>query len=178
VRTKGFAVALALAVVALGACGSRSTTTVTVSASSRAATTSTSSPTPTQATGTSQQTPSVATVVLGAKNFAPSGHGFGTVQPSDIFNGGDPSGHVSQIQWTGWGSSTAFGTGMSSIFKPSGGYYPQLVPVRLRADHLGSCAPGGPPAYRQLSVREPSVPGGPLGPWMEWSGSRDICSAP
>lgn len=162
----------------LGGCGSHSTTTVIVAPRTSASTAPTSS-TPTQATGTTtQQTPNPATVVLGAKSFAPHGDGFGTVQPSDIFNGGDPSGHVSQVHWTGWGSSTALGTGMSSIFKPSGGYYPQLVQVQLRADQLGTCAPGGPPAYRRLSAREPSVPGGPLGPWMDWSGTGNICSAP
>lgn len=175
-RKEGLALALALLVLA--GCGSRSTTTVTVTSGTPPSATSSSSRTPTQATATIRQTPNPATVVLGAKSFAPSGDGFGAVQPSDIFNGGDPSGHVSQVHWTGWGSATAFGTGMSSIFKPAGGYYPQLVQVRLMADHLGNCAPGGPPAYRRLSVREPSVPGGPLGPWMEWSGSGNICSAP
>lgn len=117
-------------------------------------------------------------MVLGAASFAPQGNGFGTEHPADIFNGGDPSGHVSQIHWTGWGSATAIGTGMGSIFKPQGGYYPQLVQVQLRADQLGSCTAGGPPAYTRLSVREPSAPGGPLGPWMRWSGSGNICSAP
>jgi hypothetical protein len=130
-----------------------------------------------QAAGATQQPSNPAIVVLGAKGFAPGGDGFGTVQPADIYNGGDPSGHVSQIRWAGWGSNTAFGTGMSWIFKPSGGYYPQPVVVQLRADRLASCAPGGPSAYRRLSVREPSVPGGPLGPWVDWSGGN-ICSFP
>jgi hypothetical protein len=146
--------------------------------STATSTTSTSSATPTQAQSTTQRTPDPTAVALGAKSFAPGGDGFGTVQPSDIFNGGDPSGHISQIHWTGWGSNTAFGTGMSSIFKPSGGYYPQPVQIQLRADQLAGCAPGAPPVYRHLSVREPSVPGGPLGPWMGWSGPGNICSAP
>lgn len=169
---------MALAVLALGGCGSSSTKTVTVTGSTPASTSAPSS-TATRAPVTRQTTtPAPATVVLGAASFAPNGDGFGTAQPADIFNGGDPSGHVSQIHWSGWGSATAVGTGMSSIFKPQGGYYPQLVPVRLRADQLGSCTAGGPAAYTHLSVREPSVPGGPLGPWMGWSGSGSICSAP
>lgn len=169
---------MALVVLVLAGCSSSASKTVTVTRS-----TPTSTPlspaTGTQPTSTRQiSTPAPATVVLGADSFAPHGDGFGTAQPTDIFNGGDPSGHVSQIHWTGWGSALAFGTGMSSIFKPQGGYYPQLVAVQLRADRLGSCSPSGPPAYTRLSVREPSVPGGPLGPWAEWSGSGSICSAP
>lgn len=144
---------MAVAVLALGGCGSTSTKTVTVTGSAPAST-STIPSTATQAIATQQTTtPAPATVVLGAASFAPSGDGFGTAQPAGIFNGGDPSGHVSQIHWTGWGSATAVGTGMSSIFKPQGGYYPQLVPVRLRADQLASCTPGGPPAYTHLGAR-------------------------
>jgi len=36
-----------------------------------------------------------ATVVLGAKAFARSGTGWGTAEPKEIFNGGDPSGQAS-----------------------------------------------------------------------------------
>jgi len=154
---------------ALAGCGSSTTITVTSSGGA---------PTSTQPQTTTTQTSTTAQPALGSASFAPNGHGFGTVQPSEIFNGGDPSGHVTQIQWTGWGLSTAYGTGLSSIFKPAGGYYPQLVTIQLRASDLGSCAPGGSPAYRRLSVREPSAPGGPLGPWMLWSGSATICTPP
>ena len=172
---------MALAALALAGCGS-GTKTVTVvtqapTSSTHAATTITQASTTTQATTTSAPQPS-RTVVLGSASFAPNGNGFGTAQPSEIFNGGDPSGNVSQIQWTGWGSSIAHGIGMSSIFMPQGGYYPQLVTIQLRAEDLGSCTPGGPSAYRKLSVREPSAPGGPLGPWMSWSGANTICTAP
>jgi hypothetical protein len=31
------------------------------------------------------------------------------VEPSTIFNGGDPSGSVTKIHWTGWGNPTAIG---------------------------------------------------------------------
>lgn len=163
---------MALATAAVAGCGSAKTRTVTVTTSATQPTPAQSTPTPTQATTSPQP------VVLGSSSFAPSGAGFGTGQPSEIFNGGDPSGHVSQIQWTGWGSPVAYGRGLSSIFRPQGGYYPQLVAVELRAADLGSCAPGGAPAYRRLSVREPSAPGGPLGAWTPWSRTGNICSPP
>ena len=119
-----------------------------------------------------------APVVLGAKAFAPVGKGFGTAKPKEIFNGGDPSGLVQNITWRNWGSSTATGTGKTSIFKPTGGYYPHLVAAELRASNLGHCTAHGPLAYRRLEVREPSRPGGPLGRWLLWNDQRSICVAP
>jgi hypothetical protein len=113
--------------------------------------------------------------VLGGKAFAPMGEGFGTVAPPTIFNGGDPSGLVSHITWHHWGSRTATGSGKTSIFKPHGGYYPQLVRAQLRASRLGHCGKHGPRAYTHLEAREPSRPGGPLGKWFAWSGARSIC---
>jgi hypothetical protein len=116
------------------------------------------------------------TVVLGSEAFAkPSGAGWGTAQPRKIYNGGDPSGLVSEIQWTGWGGPTAVGYGIGSIFKPHGGYYSQPVLTELRATGLGQCTPGGPPAYTRLSVRTPVRPEGPYGPWSLWSGAKTLC---
>jgi hypothetical protein len=117
-------------------------------------------------------------VVLGSRSFALNGAGFGTAHPSRIFNGGDPSGLVSHIHWAHWGASVATGRGLNSIFKPSGGYYSQLVTIELRASRLGHCTAGGPLAYRRLSFRAPSHPGGKLGPWTLWSGTPTICSSP
>ena len=115
-------------------------------------------------------------VLLGSATFAsPHGEGWGTSRPARIFNGGDPSGLVTHIRWTHWGAGSATGFGLNAIFKPHGGYYGQLARIELRAHNLGRCRPGGPPAYTQLSVRVPSRPGGPLGPWMLWSGARSIC---
>jgi hypothetical protein len=115
-------------------------------------------------------------VVLGSAVYAGSiGVGWGTPHPPEIFNGGDPSGMVSRIRWASWGGSTATGHGKTSIFKPGGGYYGTLVSAQLRAYDLGRCTAHGPLAYRQLSVREPSRPGGPLGPWAPWSGSKTLC---
>jgi hypothetical protein len=39
----------------------------------------------------------------------------------------------------------------------------------------GHCTANGPLAYRTLYVRAPSRPGGPLGKWGSWSGSRSLC---
>lgn len=117
-------------------------------------------------------------VVLGAKAFAPQGNGFGTVKPRKIFNGGDPSGLVSNITWSHWGSATATAAGKTSIFKPQGGYYHTLVRAQLKASNLGHCTANGPLAYRRLQIRVPSRPGGRLGRWLLWSGSKTICTFP
>jgi hypothetical protein len=115
-------------------------------------------------------------VVLGSAAFAgPNGEGWGTTKPARIFNGGDPSGLVTHIQWASWGARSAIGYGLNPIFKPRGGYYRKLAHIELRARALGKCSGGGPPAYMQLSFRIPSYPGGPLGGWMLWSGTKSIC---
>ncbi|HTD49666.1 MAG TPA: hypothetical protein VK771_03645, partial [Acidimicrobiia bacterium] len=47
-----------------------------------------------------------------AGTFA-KGKGFGQVRPSEIDNGGDPTGLVTQIVWKSWGGAQATGTGRS-----------------------------------------------------------------
>lgn len=115
--------------------------------------------------------------VLGAKAFtAPYGKGFGTAEPSEIFNGGDPSGSVTHIKWSGWGNPTAIGYGLNPIFKPHGGYYRKPARIELRATRLGKC--GERVAYTRLEVRVPKHPGGKLGRWFSWSGAKTICKPP
>jgi hypothetical protein len=115
--------------------------------------------------------------LLGSSIFySPHSKGFGTPHPRAISNGGDPSGIVSSITWKSWGGALAIGDGMSSIFRPNGGFYPRLVRIELRAQHPGRCHPGGAVVYRQLVIREPKKPGGPLGSWFLWSGARSLCS--
>jgi hypothetical protein len=116
-----------------------------------------------------------AVAVLGASAFAPHGAGFGTAHPQRIFNGGDPSGTVSAIHWTGWGRPVAQGRGLNPIFAPQGGYFARRARVLLRAGRLGSCGAG--PAYTRLDVRLPQWPGGPLGPWWRWAAAKTICRA-
>jgi len=113
-------------------------------------------------------------VILGSAEFAkPDGAGWGSAQPARIYNGGDPSGLVTEIHWTSWGGSTAIGYGLNSIFKAGGGYYSRPVIVELRAQSLGHC--GGRPAYTQLAVRGPSKPEGQLGSWHLWSEAKSLC---
>jgi hypothetical protein len=115
-------------------------------------------------------------VVLGSRAFAgPHGAGWGTARPSEIFNGGDPSGLVTHIHWASWGGASALGSGKNAIFKPQGGYYRQLATIQLRATDEGRCTATGPLAYKKLYVRVPSRPGGPLGKWFLWSGAKSLC---
>jgi hypothetical protein len=113
---------------------------------------------------------------LGSKRFpGPGNRGFGHAHPREIFNGGDPSGDVSAIHWTRWGAATARGRGKTSIFKPTGGFYDTLVLADLRAKKLGHCTKGGRRAYKQLWIRVPDHPGGPMGKWQLWAGAKTIC---
>jgi hypothetical protein len=73
-------------------------------------------------------------IVLGSKTYmTPDGEGWGTVKPTIIFIGGDPSGYVSGIHWQHWGQKSAIGWGFTWIFKPTGGYYHTHVRAELRA---------------------------------------------
>jgi hypothetical protein len=113
--------------------------------------------------------------VLGSPDFMPQyGVGWGKVAPRKIHNGGDPSGLVSNIRWTGWGRTVAHARGTGNIFRLMGGYFPP-VRVTLRVRDLGTC-PGHPRrAYTTLEVRYPQWPGGPLGEWVKWAGSVNMC---
>ncbi len=114
--------------------------------------------------------------VLGSKAFIPRvGLGWGSYQPREIFNGGDPSGMVQRITWTYWGQPDAYGYGQTYIFKPKGGYYPGSVTAELRAYDLGRCTANGPLAYQHLDARVPSAPGGKLGQWFPWDNGKTLC---
>jgi lysophospholipase L1-like esterase len=123
---------------------------------------------------------SAAEPVLGSPDYlettALSGRGFGGYAPATIFNGGVPSGLIDRIRWSGWGKPTARARGRTSIYLPQGGYFPHCVGVLLRATDLGTCPPHHEQAYTTLLVRTPPWPGGPLGPWLKWNGSRTMCS--
>jgi hypothetical protein len=115
-------------------------------------------------------------VVLGSALFAgPPGEGWGTSKPSRLYNGGDPSGLLTEIRWVSWGGSSAIGFGLDAIFKPQGGYYSRPVIVELRASALGKCNASGASAYSRLFIRGPERPEGPLRPWSSWSGSKSLC---
>ncbi len=129
------------------------------------------------AVASAEAEPMSAVPVLGSKQFSePYGAGFGHPEPEVIFNGGDPSGEVSEIHWRSWGGQVAIGYGRNPIFRPHGGYYRRLGRVELRANKLSRCA--GKPAYTRLEIRAPRHPGGKLGQWVLWSGAKTICEAP
>jgi hypothetical protein len=113
-------------------------------------------------------------VVLGSSSYVPGGSGFGERAPSLISNGGVPSGVVTHVRWQGWGKATARGSGLASIYKPQGGYFPP-VRVPLRATNIGRCPGQSARAYTTLLIRLPPWPRGPLGSWFKWSGSRNLC---
>ena len=113
--------------------------------------------------------------VLGIKEVYPGGKGWGTKAPAIVYNGGVPSGLIDHIRWRNWGAPVAYGSGITSIYKPNGGYYPQQVPAELRAEDLGRCRPGGPLTYRRLYVRNPLKPGGPVDQWRLWSLLKTLC---
>jgi hypothetical protein len=112
--------------------------------------------------------------VLGSPDYLPNGSGFGTAAPTVLSNGGDPNGVVTDIVWSGWGQKVANGRTRMSIFRPQGGYFAPVSGL-LRVEDLGTC-PGHPEqAYTTLRFRAPQWPGGPLGPWLKWSGSKTMC---
>jgi hypothetical protein len=45
--------------------------------------------------------------------------GYGHVRPSTVFNGGDPTGLVRQIEWLTWGGSRAVGVGLGFYVAPN-----------------------------------------------------------
>jgi len=122
---------------------------------------------------TTYRTSAEGVVLGGAVYGGEHGEGWGTAHPKTIYNGGDPSGLISNVHWSSWGGAVARGHGRNSIFKPHGGYYRHQVTIQLKTKRIGRCE--GRRAYLKLFVREPRNPGGPLGPWLSWSGQRTIC---
>jgi hypothetical protein len=47
------------------------------------------------------------------------GQGFGQVEPSTIFNGGDPTGLVTNVVWTSWGGAQATAAGTAEYVAPN-----------------------------------------------------------
>lgn len=115
-------------------------------------------------------------VVLGSQLYAGQyGRGWGKERPRAVYNGGVPSGLLKNVSWRHWGKAVAIGRGRGFIYKPKGGYYPGSVPTELRASGLRYCPGETDRAYTRLEVRKPKRPGGKLGKWYSWSGSKSIC---
>jgi hypothetical protein len=116
-------------------------------------------------------------LVLGSPDYAGEyGRGWGKVKPKRIDNGGVPSGLVVKIRWRRWGDRVSRGRGLTSIYKPQGGYYRNRGAIQLRASHRGTCPGTDRRAYTRLRARVVVRPGGKFGRWFWWSGTKDICS--
>jgi hypothetical protein len=76
--------------------------------------------------------------------------GFGQVHPQTIFLGGDPTGLVTHIHWSGWGASQAIGAGEAEYDWPGTAVAANgIAPgARVVAFHLGTCR--GHPSYNAL----------------------------
>ena len=108
-------------------------------------------------------------------HHAPVATGWGRPHPGHVFNGGDPSGEVAQLEWRHWGAARATGRGVTWLLRPEGGYYARPGRIVLRAERLGVC-PDGTPAYTRLEFRVARHPGGHVGRhWRRWGGDGDIC---
>lgn len=87
--------------------------------------------------------------VLGIGGARFGGVGFGQVQPSRIYLGGDPTGDLRNIVWSNWGGSQAVGHGLSLYVTPnqstSAG---SEQPATAVAFDLGTCH--GSPAYQAI----------------------------
>jgi hypothetical protein len=68
------------------------------------------------------------------------GQGFGQVEPSTIFNGGDPTGLVKHISWQSWGAAKAIGSGKAEYVGPNQSVATgRQKPATVVAFHLGTC---------------------------------------
>lgn len=77
------------------------------------------------------------------------GAGFGQVKPSEIFNGGDPTGLIDHIVWKSWGTPEAVGTGMAEYVGPNQSVASGTEEAAtVVAFNLGSC--GGTFMYRAV----------------------------
>jgi len=82
--------------------------------------------------------------------WAPYQKGYGQARPVTVDNGGDPTGLVRRIRWTGWGNSRAIGIGISTYVWP-GTVTADNRPTsgaRVVAFHLGTCR--GRPSYNAV----------------------------
>lgn len=68
------------------------------------------------------------------------GQGFGQVEPSTIFNGGDPTGLVKHISWQSWSAAKAIGYGKAEYVGPNQSVATgRQKPATVVAFHLGTC---------------------------------------
>jgi hypothetical protein len=95
---------------------------------------------------------------LGA-NWPTNGGGFGEVEPSNVYNGGDGTSAVTGITWKSWGGPQAVGDGMSEYIPPNAASAADgsQQSVTIVAFNLGNC--GGVPAYTSVEWYFPEYGG-------------------
>jgi hypothetical protein len=107
---------------------------------------------------------------LGRSDVFPSSTGFGQVEPSSVFLGGEAESAVTQIAWSSWGASQATGIGTGCYY---GGTTPAAScshePVTLFAYDLGAC--GGLFMYQKLEYVYPGQ-----GETFDPGRGMDICT--
>lgn len=107
--------------------------------------------------GTAKRSTPVPTL---GKIWGPYQLGYGTVRPTTIFNGGDPTGQVTGVRWRSWGDDTANGMGSGVWVPPSNdpavgvASHSQDVPATVVAFRLGWC--GKTYMYRAIEWYFPS----------------------
>jgi hypothetical protein len=132
-----------------------SSSTVPTVPATPAASTPTPLATPVPAAPTATPTPTPATPAtpptLGqpAGLFAHGSSGFGQVKPAKIFNGGDPTGLVTNVVWSSWGGAQATASGTSDYVGPNQSVAQGTEEtVTVVAFNLGTC--GGKLMYQAV----------------------------
>lgn len=75
--------------------------------------------------------------------------GYGEARPQRIFNGGDPTGLVTNIKWSRWGAKKAIGWGRGTFVWPGrSAAEGRHARARVVAYHLGEC--NGKPSYNAI----------------------------
>jgi len=71
--------------------------------------------------------------------WGPDQKGYGAARPDTIFNGGDPTGLVTDVRWKSWGGPVAIASGMS--YDPHGGTVADSTREKatVEAFNLGVC---------------------------------------
>jgi hypothetical protein len=140
----GALAAVAAAAVLAGCSATPSQPAASASPASAAASTPAAAPSSAPATPAAAQTSATtsgAVPVLGqlAGVFA-QGQGFGQAQPAKIFNGGDPTGLVTDITWRSWGGRKAIGSGTAEYVGPNQSVATGTQkPATVVAFHRGTC---------------------------------------
>jgi hypothetical protein len=123
----GAAIVLAGLALGIGGCSSAAPPAASSSPSPTATASATAVSQPTVSAGTatvpasasaSASPAGVPTLGQLAGDFA-QGQGFGQVKPARIFNGGDPTGLVTNVAWSSWGAAQATATGTAEYVGPN-----------------------------------------------------------